>query len=116
MGIRVECDWCRNPIEAGTSYITVAVDGKIDQEDIGGPARVFCAGGREEQSCARRLLALLDGNPQGRVDMGLEWQLVPIGAVAGGGENDSHGNRTPAPRPVAADADLAEFLETLPDR
>jgi hypothetical protein len=106
MGIRVECDWCRNPIEAGTTYVTVAIEGKIDREDVGGPARVFCGGAA---GCARRLLTLLDGNPQGRVDMGLEWQLVP----AGGAENDSHGNRTPAPRPVAADADLAEFLETL---
>jgi hypothetical protein len=106
MGIRVECDWCRKPIEAGLPYITIEVDGKIVKgcssnklEDVCGPARVYCGADRyydddpaacgywteankmyHRPSCAQRVLTALDGNPEGRVDMGLEWRLVAQGA------------------------------------
>jgi hypothetical protein len=114
MGIRVECDWCREPITTGESYMTLAIDGKINGEDASGPARVFCGGrGRKgEESCGSRLLALLNGNPGGRVDMGMEWQLVDVGVVAESGDGRHHSS-TPAPRPVSTDADLAEFFATI---
>jgi Helix-hairpin-helix domain len=113
MGIRVECDWCREAIATGESYVTLAIDGKINREDVSGPARVFCGGrgGKNEQSCGSRLLALLNGNPGGRVDMGMEWQLVE---VSGALESDQR-HRHSTPRPVSADADLAEFLATISD-
>ena len=103
MGVRVECDWCRQAIPAGTAYVTVQIDGQIvkghpanDPEDVGGPARVYCGldryndddpaangvsigrdGWGHRTSCAQRMLAALNGNPVGRADMGLEWRLVP---------------------------------------
>jgi hypothetical protein len=97
MGVRVECDWCRQTIKAGDPYITVAIDGKIkkgghDVEDLSQPARVYCGADRYEDddpagrgylgwehrlSCAQRVLTALAGNPEGRVDVGLEWRLVP---------------------------------------
>lgn len=106
MGIRVECDWCRQAIEAGEPYVTVEINGKIiegcpqnEPKSVDGPARVYCgqdrytdddlaarglgigSRGQEENwghrpSCAQRMLAALHGNPIGRADMGLEWRLV----------------------------------------
>jgi hypothetical protein len=115
MGIRVECDWCRQPIKAGTPYVTIEIDGKAGGRDVGGPARVFCGDG--ETSCAGRLLALLDANPEGPVDMGMAWQLVPVGTDGTGGRSGRSGryagNRTPAPVPVRRDAELDDFLGTL---
>ena len=101
MGVRVECDWCRQTIKPGEPYVTVAIDGKINQvgkvEVLSQPARVYCGGGRHEDddpaaqgwnggwwprlSCAQRVLTALDGNPDGRVDAGLEWRLVPQAAL-----------------------------------
>jgi len=106
MSIRVECDWCKQAIPAGDRYVTIEIDGKIvsghrsnEPEDVSGPARVYCAldrydeddpaargmgiGGRQwghRESCAKRVLAVLNGNPAGRVDMGMQWRLVPIAA------------------------------------
>jgi hypothetical protein len=97
MGVRVECDWCRQTIKPGEPYVTVAIDGKVENrnkvEDLSLPARVYCGGGRREdddpaaqgwnggwwprESCAQRVLTALAGNPDGRVDAGLEWRLMP---------------------------------------
>jgi Helix-hairpin-helix domain len=114
MAIRIECDWCREPITKGDSYITLAIDGRINHKDVSGPARVFCGGSgkKDEQSCGTRLLALLDGNPGGRVDMGMEWQLVEVSTVVET-EEGQRPHRTPAPTPVSADADLDAFLQTI---
>jgi hypothetical protein len=106
MGIRVQCDWCRETIEAGDKYVTVEIDGKV--KGAGGPARVYCADG-----CAPRLLALLDANPDGPVDMGMEWRLVPIGEQLDRRGGARPGSFAPAPEPVRADADLDAFLGTL---
>lgn len=102
MGVRVECDWCRQPIEPGEPYVTVEIDGQMRQGAPGNkhksasqPARVYCGADRYEdgdpaarglgygnhqwghrESCAKRMLAALDGNPAGRADCGLEWKLV----------------------------------------
>lgn len=89
MGIRVECDWCRQAIAAGEPYATLEIDGKIGQTSVSEPARVYCGGGRN--SCASRVLGVLEGNPIGRNDMGFEWQLVPVEGVL----------RMPASAPVA---------------
>ena len=94
MGIRVECDWCRQAIAAGTSYITVEVDGKISGKSVSAPARVYCGFGGD--SCARRLLGVLEGNPIGRADMGFEWQLVSI--VAPEAPATEPAANVPAPR------------------
>jgi hypothetical protein len=111
MGIRVECDWCRKPIEAATPYVTIEIDGKVrGGRDVGGAARVFCGDGMGDRSCGERLLALLDGNPGGPVDMGMEWRLVPIGATV-------DAPRAPVanapPIAVSSDSDLWDFLATL---
>lgn len=122
MGIRVECDWCRERIEARNGYITLVVEGKVKGRDVGGPARVFCA-----DECGQRLVALLEGNPGARVDMGMEWQLVAVGEVpreedrprrAGERAADVEDGRysairTPPPRPILADAELKDFLGTF---
>jgi len=109
MGVRVECDWCRQTIPAGDPYVTVEIDGKVGcgaeaPRDVSAPARVYCgrdrytdddpaAGGvvlssrrgwTHRVSCAQRVLAALEGNPVGRVDMGLEWRLVPQAAPRAG--------------------------------
>jgi hypothetical protein len=105
LGIRVECDWCRQTIPAGAPYVTVEIDGKIssghsgsDPVSVSQPARVFCgndrlldddpathgwqtdAGWGRRESCAKRMLAALEGNPVGRADCGMEWRLVPQAA------------------------------------
>jgi hypothetical protein len=117
MGIRVECDWCRQPIEAGTPYVAVEVDGKVEGRDVGGPARVYCGRRDGDRSCAGRLLALLDANPGGPVDMGMEWRLVRIGDEARPPRGRRRGARprsiTTPPASVQADADLNAFLGTL---
>jgi len=104
MGVRVECDWCRQAIAPGDPYVTVEVDGRIirgargnEPIDVAAPARVYCGldryldddpagramGWNEDdwghrESCARRLLTVLAGLPAGRVDAGMEWRLVPV--------------------------------------
>jgi hypothetical protein len=126
MGIRVECDWCREPIEADEAYVTVQIDGFVFKpgrrkaKDVSARARVFCGGGGGEHSCAERLLALLDENPGGPVDMGMEWRLVHVDATPIPGEPRTSGrggaragSHTPAPAPVQADADLDAFVWTL---
>ena len=121
MGIRVECDWCRQTIKPGDPYITVAIDGKIrhggrESEDLSGPARVYCGADRyldddpaaegwsgdwgHRPSCAQRVLAALAGNPEGRVDAGLEWRLMPQAAprpetFVNGPVSDLNGLRAP---------------------
>ena len=102
MGIHIACDWCRQPLQPGDPYVTVVIEGSIVQghpsnprEDVGGPARVYCALDRyndddlaahglaigdghfsHRPSCAQRMLAALNGDPAGRADRGLEWRLV----------------------------------------
>jgi hypothetical protein len=109
MGIRIECDWCRQPIGKGESYITLAIDGKINREDVSGPARVFCG---QKGSCGSRLLALLNGDRGGRIDMGMEWQLVPVSGPAEP-QGKRHHSSTPPPKPVSADAELLDLMGTL---
>ena len=113
MGVRVECDWCRDTIKPGEPYVTVAIDGKIGGRGASQPARVYC--GREE-GCAGRLLALLDANPGGPVDMGMEWRLVSVHDASAGEAVPTRwrgGGSNPEPAPVEADADLDAFLDTL---
>jgi hypothetical protein len=109
MGIRVECDWCRQTIPAGAPYATVEIDGKIDGKggqlatSVAAPARVYC--GRGPDSCGRRVLGVLEGNPVGRADMGFEWQLVPVEAWP------PHAKEEPTPRvPAARNFDPAETV------
>jgi hypothetical protein len=104
MGIRVECDWCRKPIEAGEPYVSIEIEGKVRHgargpEDVSEPARIYCGADRyhdddpaacghlvepgehhHRPSCASRVIAALSGAPDGRVDMGMEWRLVAQGA------------------------------------
>ena len=107
--------------EAGEPYVTVEIDGRVIEEgsgkDASGPARVLCgsSGGREP-SCAGRLLTLLDANPGGPVDMGMEWRLVRVGEDEGRPKRDGAGSFTPAPQPVHAGADLDAFIRTLVER
>jgi len=96
------------------SYVTLAVDGKVGSNDVSAPARVLCGGTGETRNCGQRLLAMLDGNEQGRVDLGYEWQLVPIGEPASEPTaSPSPVSRRPAGRLPGIDADLQAFIDTF---
>jgi hypothetical protein len=119
MGIRVECDWCHQAIPPGTPYITIEIDGKAvrkgggEAQEVFAPARVYCGSGDGERNCAERLLALLDANPGGPVDMGMEWRLVAVDGEPERPTRARAGDFRPAPEPVAADADLQTFIDSF---
>lgn len=115
MGIQVMCDWCRDQIPPGQPYVTVAIDGKVSGakklRDVSERPRVYC-GFRwkgEAQSCAERMLTALGGVPDGRVDAGLEWRLVPLGAEFVQPAPTREEPETPRPAPQIADGGSYEF-------
>lgn len=111
MGIRVECDWCRETIDEGMSYVTLAVDGKVGSTDVSAPAKVLCGGTGDTRNCGQRLLAMLDGNEGARVDMGYEWQLVAISSPTP--ETPALVGRQPGCHRLNIDKGLEDFINSF---
>lgn len=133
----ITCDWCgaHIPNEADCAKLPItiqrrrsnALDARLAEETK--PTLFFCVdpGTREARSrmgleqrfespggCFERAMRAITGTRTETPDMGMEWQLVPIGTTAATQQHGRrHGNRAPAAGPVAADADLAAYLNTL---
>jgi hypothetical protein len=97
-------DWGQETLP--TLFFCVSSDGRDARDRMGLAAPRESPGG-----CFERAMDAIRGTPTETPDMGMEWRLVAVGAADTDGR--AHGNRPPAPVPVAADADLAAYLDTL---
>jgi hypothetical protein len=124
----ITCDWCGEHIDNETDCarlpITIqrrrrnALDAKWAEETK--PTLFFCVDPSINEAsgspggCFEHAMRAIAGTPTEMPDMGMEWRLVPVGATA---DIEQHGrwrgNRTPAPAPVTAEADLTAYLSTL---